>query len=165
MKAIKKKVDSKIYLLPIILSCIFIIFFILSYFSNKPVADLPTDITKIGKENVEMSVSIIQEMNKYLVSISTALFGVCGFFLNNNKNNINKGSIGYAYLISLIFLGLSFFYAFNVYAGLTNNIVQGKISLTPGTSDVLFDLEMEFLTCSLVATQIFFIYLLFKHPS
>lgn len=54
---------------------------------------------------------------------------------------------GLAYLLSLLLLGLGYFFAFKVYTELISNLTQGFLGIDPGNSRILFYLRMEFKLC------------------
>jgi hypothetical protein len=98
-------------------------------------------------ESQKASLDIINELNKFLVSLNTALFGVAGFFINNYKFQIQKLATGLAYLLALGLLSAGYLCAFKVYAELTSNLTQGMLSLEPSGSRVLAYLKLEFIVC------------------
>jgi hypothetical protein len=93
------------------------------------------------------AIEMINEINKFLISANSALFGLSGFFLNNYKNRMAVFRNGLAYLLSLLLLGLGYFFAFKVYTELISNLTQGYLGIDPGNSRILFYLRMEFKLC------------------
>lgn len=120
-------------------------------------------------ESQKASLDIINELNKFLISLNTALFGVAGFFINNYKFQIQKLATGLAYLLALGLLSAGYLCAFNVYAELTSNLTQGMLSLEPSGSRVLAYLKLEFIVCcgsSLTLLSIFvFVFFSRTQPS
>lgn len=99
------------------------------------------------RQSDEKSIEMINEINKFLISANSALFGLSGFFLNNYKNKIGMFRNGLAYLMSLILLGFGYFFAFKVYTELISNLTQGFLGIDPDNSRILFYLKMEFKLC------------------
>jgi hypothetical protein len=99
------------------------------------------------KQSNEKAIEMINEINKFLISANSALFGLSGFFLNNYKNRMAVFRNGLAYLLSLILLGFGYFFAFKVYTELISNLTQGYLGLDPDNSRILFYLRMEFKLC------------------
>ena len=93
------------------------------------------------------AIDMINEINKFLISANSALFGLSGFFLNNYKHKIAMFRNGLAYLIALLLLGGGYFFAFKVYTELISNLTQGFLGIDPDNSRILFYLRMEFKLC------------------
>jgi hypothetical protein len=93
------------------------------------------------------AIEMINEINKFLISANSALFGLSGFFLNNYKPRIALFRNGLAYLLALILLGFGYFFAFKVYTELISNLTQGSLGIDPDNSRILFFLRMEFKLC------------------
>jgi hypothetical protein len=94
-----------------------------------------------------VAIEMINEINKFLISANSALFGLSGFFLNNFKNKINLFRNGLAYLLALLLLGFGYFFAFKVYTELLSNLSQDALGIDPDNSRILFYLRMEFKVC------------------
>jgi hypothetical protein len=99
------------------------------------------------KPSNEKAIDMINEINKFLISANSALFGFSGFFLNNYKDRIAVFRNGLAYLIALLLLGFGYFFAFKVYTELISNLTQGFLGIEPDNSRILFYLRMEFKLC------------------
>lgn len=90
------------------------------------------------------TISIITELNKYLVSLCTLMFGAIAFFLVKYKKEIIIAWVASALSISLLFLGLTYYYAFLVYSRLTSELAQNVFAIKPDQSRLLYYLTMEF---------------------
>ena len=90
------------------------------------------------------AVTMAVELNKFIISINTLMFGVLGFFINHYKKEIQVKRVAFAYFLSLILLALTFYYSFRVYSQLTSDLAQNAFAMTPKTSKVLYYLEMAF---------------------
>jgi hypothetical protein len=99
------------------------------------------------KDSNGTAIDMINEINKFLISANSALFGLSGFFLNNYKHKIAVFRNGLAYLLSLLLLGFGYFFAFKVYSELISNLTQGFLGIDPDNSRILFYLRMEFKVC------------------
>jgi hypothetical protein len=93
------------------------------------------------------AIEMINEINKFLISANSALFGLSGFFLNNYRNKIGIFRNGLAYLLALLLLGFGYFFAFKVYTEMISNLTQGYLGIDPDNSRILFYLRMEFKVC------------------
>jgi hypothetical protein len=110
------------------------------------------------KPSNETAIDMINEVNKFLISANSALFGLSGFFLNNYKRKMAVFRNGLAFLLALILLGCGYYFAFRVYTGLLDNLGQDAIDIDPDSSQILFFLRMEFKLCfssSLVLLSMF----------
>ena len=99
------------------------------------------------KPSSGIAVDMINEVNKFLISANSALFGLSGFFLNNYKSKMAVFRNGLAYLLALILLGFGYFFAFKVYTELLSNLAQDSIAIDPDNSRIIFFLRMEFKLC------------------
>jgi hypothetical protein len=99
------------------------------------------------KQSNAQAIDMINEINKFLISANSALFGFSGFFLNYYKSKIAVFRNGLAYLLSLILLGFGYFFAFKVYTELLSNLSQDSLAIDPDNSRILFFLKMEFKLC------------------
>jgi hypothetical protein len=99
------------------------------------------------KENQGLAIEMINEINKFLISANSALFGLSGFFLNNYKHKIALFRNGLAYLLALLLLGCGYFFAFRVYTELLSNLSQDALDIDPDFSRISFFLKMEFKVC------------------
>jgi hypothetical protein len=105
-----------------------------------------------------MAIEMINEINKFLISANSALFGLSGFFLNNYKHRIGMFRNGLAYLLALLLLGCGYFFAFKVYTELLSNLSQDALDIDPDFSTISFFLRMEFKVCfssSLILLSLF----------
>jgi hypothetical protein len=110
------------------------------------------------KESHGLAIEMINEINKFLISANSALFGLSGFFLNNYKHKVALFRNGLAYLLALLLLGCGYFFAFKVYTELLSNLSQGALAIDPDYSRISFYLRMEFKVCcssSLILLSIF----------
>ncbi|GAB3803506.1 hypothetical protein GCM10028819_33530 [Spirosoma humi] len=96
---------------------------------------------------LEMAINLTIELNKYVISIGTGLFGLVGFFFKDYAAKLTVRSINMAFLLALLLLGLGGLYAFTIYTELTNSLSQGVYALNPGNSRILAYIELEFILC------------------
>jgi len=107
------------------------------------------NISEVKKQTLTM----ITELNKFLISLSTLMFGALGFYLTQFKNPPPNVYIKIAFLTSFLLLGGTYYFAFRVYSELAGELAQDALALRPGRSKVLYGLEMEF-WCSIGASFI-----------
>ena len=112
---------------------------IMVYFTPLNVQELP--------KSQEIAINLTIELNKYIISIGAALFGLVGFYFNNYVQHLSIRSINLAFFLALILLGIGGFYAFLIYTELTNSLSQGYYPLNPGNSKILAYIELEFILC------------------
>jgi hypothetical protein len=149
--------DKFISLFPILFGVFVILFAAYYYFFQHPGFVIYPPIKELSKSN-ELSINLVVELNKFLISISTALFGVAAFILTTYKKSISIHSVSFAFLLSLLLLGFAYFFGFKVYAEITANLAQGNLGLQPGNSWIFFYLETESILgggASLVLMSIF----------
>ena len=136
-----------LYATPLIVAIVVVGVSIYFYFKLDPsfVNLQPLSDGKLS-EAQNQTISMITELNKYLISLGTLMFGVIGFYLTKYKQEIHVNYVGPAFLISLILLGLVYYYAFRVYVQLTGELAQNALAIQPGQSRILYYLQMEFWT-------------------
>ncbi|WP_375444376.1 hypothetical protein [uncultured Fibrella sp.] len=134
--------------LPIILVCMTVLVFAVRL---EEVDEIVVLFTRLNNKDLpkpqEMAINLTIELNKYIISIGAALFGLVGFYFNNYAQHFSIRSIKLAFLSSLLLLGLGGYYAFIIYSDLTNSLSQGLYPLNPGNSKVLAYIELEFILC------------------
>lgn len=117
-------------------------------------------------EAQKQAISMVTETNKFLISLSTLMFGAVGFYLTQYKEYFKTESIiKVAFLSSFIFLGLSYYFAFKAYAQSLSELAQDAIAMKPHKSDTLYYLEMQFWTsisASLILLSIFVFIVFYK---
>jgi hypothetical protein len=153
--------------LPLIIGAVALIIFLITYreirFIFPDYIELPDGVIK---QNQATAIGMINELNKFLLSINTTLFGFAGFFLNNYKSTISSPINGIAYFIALILLSIGLFFAFKVYTELLSNLSQNSLDINPETSRILFYLRMEFEVCcsSTLTLLAIFVSVFFQKP-
>lgn len=134
---------------------VLIIFIGYKYFNEYPKATIGSLINQNEKD----AVNYLLELNKFLISICTLLFGLIGFYLSKYRKEIYNKWIAISYFISIIFLGSSYFFSIKVYSSIVEQISEGFIGLKPGSSIVMFYQEMSYWTMlgtSILLLSIFF---------
>ena len=156
-----KRVYQKIWpLTPFIIALVVIIIEICFFcFKGKPVF---ANYVKLESGNLneaqKQTITLVTELNKFIVSITTLMFGVLGFFINKYRKEIQVKWIAIAYFISLILLGFTFYFTLLVYIQLVSELSQETLAMTPKHSHILYYLEMAFFTSigsSLILLSIF----------
>ncbi len=128
--------------LVVVAACIYLRFKLNPGFVNFEDIKPDTGLSEVQKQVISM----VSELNRYLISLGTLMFGAIGFFLTKYRQDIRVNRVGPAFLISLALLGLVHYYAFRVYTQLTAELSQKTLALQPGQSKILYYLEMEFWT-------------------
>ena len=118
-------------------------------------SDLPVywDAVQLGQLTDAQSEAIrtTVELNKYIISIVSLLFGAVGFYLKQYADRMDRVVPALAFLFALVLLGLTYWYAFQTYAEVTSDLAQNVIALTPGKSRVLHYLGLEARAAALAA--------------
>ena len=129
---------------PVVLIAAVIIYWLYFKFYRFPAFEDLSIVENVNQSSLELAVEQITNANEFLISLLTALFGLCGFFLNKHKTQLRFLPLAIVYFLCLILLGLAYYSAFNVYASLINSLAQNTIALTPGASSCLYYIEEEF---------------------
>jgi hypothetical protein len=151
-------------IIPLILAIAMIVFIYFKFKEEPVFVDYLTLVSGALSEAQKQTISIAIELNKFLVSLTTLMFGALGFYLTKYKNEFEIRWVAAAFFISLIFLGLTYYYAFHVYSQLTGELAQNALAIQPGKSRILYYFEREFWT-SLGASLILlflFVFVLFS---
>src|SRR5262245_34651192 len=96
------------------------------------------------------ALDMVKELNTYLVSTTTLLLGGLGWYLSQYRPPKSR-VVHTVFFASVVFLTLAY-----IYAGLTNveladELAQNSLALKPGSSLVLYYLEMEIWTCGIAS--------------
>lgn len=148
MKKIVKVPWRKIWLvMPFLIAGVMVLVVIYFAFKSKPVFVnynnlVSGDLSEAQKQTITLST----ELNKFLVSLSTLMFGVLGFYLAHYRKEIQVRWVATAYFLTLILLGLTYYFTFRVYSQLTSDLAQNAFAMIPENSRVLYYLEMSFWT-------------------
>ncbi|MGI4886200.1 MAG: hypothetical protein ACRYFR_14690 [Janthinobacterium lividum] len=129
------------------LACCAVLFQYLTYYAA---LDIP-DYKEIAGGNLlgsqTKAIELINESNKFLISINTALFGLAGFFINSYREMIRRYTAILPYLCSLLLLSVGYVFAFRAYSELIADLSQNVLDIHPASSTVLFYLRAEFVAC------------------
>lgn len=107
-------------------------------------------------EAQKTSITLTTELNKFLVSITTLMFGVIVYLTHNN----NKQWFVYAFLSILsIFLVGNYFLSYLIYSHLTSDLAQNALALKPGGSEVLHYLETSLYVAIISFISIVLVYI------
>ncbi|HKO55631.1 MAG TPA: hypothetical protein VJ276_07100 [Thermoanaerobaculia bacterium] len=105
-----------------------------------PAVPLRSDVRKDFPEYLKQAISVVIEVNKYLVSLSTLAYGAIGFIYNAKL--VRRGR-RMAFIAAAVLLGATHYFAFRAYAALISELSLGFVGLTPGSSLVIHSLEQE----------------------
>jgi len=95
-------------------------------------------------EAQRQAVGMVTDLNKFLISLITLMFGVVSFYLTHYKDKIVAVFWPWHFLVlMLILLSLCYWFAFRVYAELTSELSQNALALKPGFSYILYNLTLE----------------------
>ncbi|MFI5329822.1 MAG: hypothetical protein ACHQ2F_02125 [Desulfobaccales bacterium] len=142
----------------IIAVLILIMVFSLGFKRNPSFTDYNSLVNGNLNDAQKHTISMVTELNKFMISITTLLFGVLGFFLINYRKKIHIWWTASAYFISLILLSFANFWAFLVYSQLAYEFAQNTLAMTPGKSKTLYYLEMSFWTSAGASLILLFLF-------
>jgi hypothetical protein len=123
----------------------------------------PTVVTRsLGEKHElnpaeEQTIAVVKELNGYLISMTTLMFGALGWYLTQHRPSPTMW-LQTGFLSAAALLAVSFWYAAMTYAELTSELGQNLIGLVARESRVLFYLEMEVTACGLAAVLILIIF-------
>lgn len=115
-------------------------------------ADKPVFVNYDGFPNGDLveaqrqTISIATELNNFLVSLASALFGGIGFYMTKYRSRLSSPTSLVALFWATGLLCLTYYWAFRTYAQLTAELAQRALAITPGQSWILYYLELEFWT-------------------
>lgn len=129
------------------------------WFNKKPIfVDFQALESGQLNEAQKQTISITTELNKFLVSLGTLMFGTLGFYLAKYKREIQIRLVSSAFFGALVLLGITYYYAFRVYSQLATELSQNALATIPGKSKILYYLEMEFWTALGAAFTLLFLF-------
>ena len=105
----------------------------------------------------EQTIGMIKELNSYLISLTTLMFGGLGWYLTRRRRSSGI-VLQTAFFGAAALLAVSFWYAAMTYAELATELGQNLVGLVAKHSRVLYDLEMEVTTSGIAALLILVIF-------
>ena len=89
------------------------------------------------------ALDMVKELNAYLVSMVTLMFGGLGWYLSQYR--VSSGPLLRGIFFSTVgLLALAYWYAGRVYAEIAAELAQQALGVQPGASRILYWLELEF---------------------
>ena len=101
-------------------------------------------------EAQEQTIEMIKQLNGYLISLATLMFGGLGFYLTQHRPSLRMPQQT-AFFAAACLLVLSFWFATMTYSQVATELAQNLIALVPGRSRVLYYVEMEVTTAGAAA--------------
>ena len=89
------------------------------------------------------TIEMVKELNAYLVSMVTLMFGGLGWYLTQYRPGSGLLLRG-VFFSTVGFLALAYWYAGRVYAEVAAELAQQALGVQPGASRILYWLELEF---------------------
>ena len=103
------------------------------------------------------TLDIVKQLNSFLVSMTTLMFGSLGWYLSQYRSSI--APLTRAVFFSTVgFLALAFWYAAQTYAETVAELSQNVLGVTPGESRILFYLQLEFAVCAIAGVLILLVF-------
>jgi hypothetical protein len=119
-------------------------------------------VTSLGEtreltEAQEQTIDIVKELNGYLISLTTLMFGGLGWYLTQQRPSPTM-PLQTAFFSAACLLVMSFRFAAMTYAELTSELGQNVLGLVAGQSRVLYYLELQVIACGTAAVLILVIF-------
>ena len=105
----------------------------------------------------EETIAMVKELNGYLISMTTLMFGGLGWYLTRRQRSSGT-ALQAAFFGAGALLAVSFWYAAMTYAELTAELGQNLIGLVAKHSRILYDLQMEVTASGIAALLILIIF-------
>lgn len=105
----------------------------------------------------DKTIDMVKELNAYLISMTTLLFGGLGWYLTKHPRP-SAFWVQAAFFGAAACLVASFWNAAMTYAEMTTELGQNVIGLIAGKSRVLYYLELEVMACGAAAILILAIF-------
>lgn len=101
------------------------------------------------------ALTMATELNKYLISLATLIFGALGLYLARYMTAIPRLTLWLSLPVIVLLLCLTYYYGFATYEQFTAALTQNAFALLPGRSRALYYLEMEFWACLAASIAMF----------
>ena len=89
------------------------------------------------------TLDMVKELNAYLVSMVTLMFGALGWYLSQYRTGTSL-LLRSVFFSTVGLLALAYWYAGRVYAEIAAELAQQALGVQPGASRILYWLELEF---------------------
>jgi len=103
------------------------------------------------------TLNMIKELNAYLISMTTLLFGGLGWYLSQFRPT-SSPLIRAVFFSTVGFLALAFWYAAMTYGQITSDLSKNELNVTPGSSWILSYLELEFAACAVAGVLMLLVF-------
>jgi hypothetical protein len=137
--------------------CVALLVLIVSWWREPTVVTRSLGETHHLSEAEEQTIAMIKELNGYLISMTTLMFGGLGWYLTQHRPSPTMW-LQTAFFSASALLAVSFWYAAMTYAELTAELGQNLIGLVARESRVLYYVEMEVTACGVAAVLILIIF-------
>ena len=104
------------------------------------------------------TVTMAKELNSYLISLTTLIFGGFGWYVTQHKPSMRPDFVRATFFSAVGFTSLAAWYAFQAYAQLVSELAQDTLALVPGQSRILYYLELEAASCGCGALLILLVF-------
>ena len=103
------------------------------------------------------TLDMVKELNAYLISMTTLMFGGLGWYLSQYRPT-SSPIIRAVFFSTVGFLVLASWYAAMAYARIASDLSQNALNFKPGESLVLFYVQLEFAACAVAAFLVLFVF-------
>lgn len=146
---------------PVVIGVLVFLYIVYMWWEAQPIID-PDGLNELDQGELsdaqEKTVEIIVDLNKFLISSASLMFGAVGFYLKQYGSDLPKAGPGTAFMIALVLLIWAYYSALKAYTELTSELGQDLLNVYPGQSRILFYLEVEYLTAGGAAIVILSIF-------
>lgn len=108
----------------------------------------------------KQAISMVTDLNKFVISLITLMFGVVSFYLTHYKEKITLFWPLHLLGLMVSLLALCYWFAFKVYSELTSELSQGVLALRPGFSYILYNVTLETIAFGLASVLAFGIFIM-----
>lgn len=98
-------------------------------------------------EAQEQTLTMAKELNSYLISTTTLIFGALGWYLTQYRAAVRPGVTRVAFFTAIGLMSVAAWYAYQTYAQIVSELAQDALAVTPGQSRILYYFELESAAC------------------
>jgi len=148
---------DRLLALSIALVCVVLLIIVVSWWREPTVNTRPLGEKHELTDAQGQTITVIKDLNGYLISMTTLMFGGLGWYLTQHRPSPTMWLMA-AFYAAAALLAVSFWYAAMTYAELTAELGQNLIGLVANESRILYYLEMEVTACGVAAVLILIIF-------
>ena len=109
-------------------------------------------------EAQEQTATMVKELNSYLISLTTLIFGGFGWYVTQYPPALHASVTRTIFFAAVGFMSLAGWYAFQTYAQIAAELAQDALALVPGQSRILYYLQLEASACGIGTLLLMFVF-------